>query len=156
MAYGLNQIQLAFEGLLSNMGILYKPILLLAKLSPFSVPPSDKLNSQLANSLQQLGDQRERLTKDTFISSNPEDGLARLENAFQAIVKTAPIAKKLSMAIKSNTLPKKPINFLIEMAYEKNVIDAAEKELLKDAEAKRLDAIQVDSFDKEGYFSTAA
>ena len=153
LAHGLYQIQLAFEGLLQNMNPIFRPLRFLLKVFSFGAPPSDALSTKVAMSFQELNSQREALTKDMFVSSNPEDGIAILENAMKVISKAAPIEKKLLKAIKDKQLPKKPLSQLLSLAYEKAIISHTEKDLLSKAEKEREFAVQVDSFSQKDYLN---
>ena len=57
----------------------------------------------------------------------------------------------MKRAIRKRLLPKKPIDLLIDEALKKSLISKKEHALLSEAEAIRLDAIQVDAFTQKQY-----
>ncbi|MEM6784549.1 MAG: acyl-CoA dehydrogenase domain-containing protein, partial [Bacteroidota bacterium] len=118
--------------------------------------PSDDLGQQVAQAIQRDGDQRERLSNNIYVSSDPTDALGRLEHAFKLVNQAQPVEKKLYKAIKAKQLPKKihPAK-LVAMAVEQGVISPEEATLLQRAEIARTDAIQVDHFSLAEYMATS-
>ena len=121
------------------------------RLIPVGRLSSDKLGSKISNAIQNPGEQRDRFTEGLYIPRDPSEALGELEDAFDAVTATVPLVKKVQSAIRAKTLPKKPVELLVDEAVSKGVLTSEEGNKLRDAEAKRLDAIQVDSFDATEY-----
>ncbi|MEL6703346.1 MAG: acyl-CoA dehydrogenase [Bacteroidota bacterium] len=162
MQYALAQIQEAFDGLYANMEIpgatwLFRgPVAAWSRFNRLGAMPSDDLGQQVAQAIQRDGDQRERLSNNIYVSSDPTDALGRLEHAFRLVNQAQPVEKKLYKAIKAKQLPKKvhPAK-LVAMAVEQGVILPEEADLLQRAEIARTDAIQVDHFSLAEYMATS-
>ena len=112
--YALSRIQTAFEGIFRNFEGPAAPLLRhfgawWCRTNPVGHPPSDALGAQAAATLRRPGAQRDRLTADVYLPTDPAQALGRLERAF--LLNTA------------------------EGAPEDG-----------EAEAARIDALQVDSF----------
>ena len=115
--------------------------------------PTDKLDAQVASSSMKNNAYRDRLLSRLYFSGDSEQPLDRVENAFQAVLNSAGATKKIYKAIKEKTLPKLPIEEILEIALEKSVISEAEYEQLSAAEAARWDAVQVDEFEPKELLS---
>ena len=144
--YALKQIQDGFQGLFANMGPLFAIQNITTRINPIGSGPSDKLSQKVAELMQIDGDQRDRLTTGIYMPDTDTEALGRLDQAFKAVAKTEPIAKKISKAIRKKQLPKQPIYMLIKAAKDAGIITAAEAKALQDAENRRFDAITVDDF----------
>jgi hypothetical protein len=71
-----------------------------------------------------------------------------IERAFLAMVAVQPYEKKLAQAQKEGRLPRKlPFADLLVAALEKGVLNQEEITRLKEADALRYEAIQVDHFE---------
>lgn len=155
MHHAFAQIQEAFEGIFRNLDIpilgslLRGPVLTFWQFNPLGTEPSDRLGSQVAQSLQKSGIVRDRLTTGIHIPTDPDQALGRLEQAFDLVHQADPIIKK----IKSSNRTGFSANLLhvMETAYQSGLISEAEKNLLQAAEKARNDAIQVDAFAMEDY-----
>ncbi len=112
-------------------------------------PPRDRLVGQLAQLLLSDNPSRERLTAGIYVNDRPDDPTGRIESAFQALLKAAPLEVKLRAAQKQGLLPKGGIAELLESALEAHIISASEAELILQSEQARLMAIRVDDFSAE-------
>ena len=88
--HSLDRIQTAFEGICRNFEGPLGPLVRtfgarLVRLAPLGHPPSDRLGGQAAVTLRAPGAQRDRLTADLFLPSDPEEALGRLERAFELV-----------------------------------------------------------------------
>ncbi|WP_072013842.1 acyl-CoA dehydrogenase [Myxosarcina sp. GI1] len=150
--YAFARIQQGFEGILSNMSV---PLLGIVaawwRFNPIGSLPSDKLGGEVARIMQTPGRQRDNLTADIYIPTNTEEALGRLESAFNLMVKSEFVLKKIKNASKLGKLPSGKPEALIRDALETGLITLDEVELLTQAETARNDAIQVDSFTLEEY-----
>lgn len=148
--YSLHRAQ---QSLLATFWLLPNRIpamLLRTALFPFGkpyAPPKDRLVGQLAQILLSDNPSRDRLTAGIYINENPDDAAGRIENAFKAVLKAAPVAAKLHIAQKTGILPKGAIKEVLEQALQTHLITAAEAELLIQSEQAMLNAIRVDDFE---------
>jgi acyl-CoA dehydrogenase len=152
MQYAFAQIQQGFSGILDNMSV---PLLGIVatwwRLNPISRMPADKLGSKVAGMMQTPGRQRDNLTQDIYLPTNPQEALGRLENAFSLVIQAEFILQKIKTAIKENKLPQNKPVMLIRHALEAEIISLDEVELLTQAESACNDAVGVDSFTLEEY-----
>ena len=151
MKYCFHNIQEAIIGIMDNMGGIFKPFSLWARINRFDSQPSDQLGSKIAQMLQFPSEQRDRMTAGIYISTNENDPLARYESAFKHIVDTAYIAKKVTKAMQKGSLTKGPLMAVLQDALAQGIINIDEHERVRIAEEKRYDAIQVDNFDLDTY-----
>ncbi|MBW4490803.1 MAG: acyl-CoA dehydrogenase [Trichocoleus desertorum ATA4-8-CV12] len=157
MQYAFAQIQLAFEGLFANLSIpvlgqaFQGPVLWWWRLNPIGTMPTDELGGKLAQSVEILGAVRDRLTTNIYVPSHPDEALGRLEQAFHLSIQAEGILQTIKTAIREGKLaPAKPEQ-LIDAALATGVITAAAAALIREAEAARNEAIQVDAFSLEEY-----
>jgi acyl-CoA dehydrogenase len=92
--HSLDRIRTAFEGICRNFEGPLGPLVRtfgawLVRLAPLGHPPSDHLGGQAAATLRAPGAQRDRLTADLFLPSDPEEALDRLERAFALVAEAA-------------------------------------------------------------------
>ncbi|MCB0377795.1 MAG: acyl-CoA dehydrogenase [Bdellovibrionales bacterium] len=157
VTHALHEIQNAFDGIFQNLPVpglswLFRgPIRLWSRFNAISGQVSDKTSHKVAQLIQQDSEQRDRLTEGVYMSTNPDDALARLDNAFKMVKKAEAIEKKIKKASKQKVLPRGRVSALIDLALEKAVITPEEHQTIKKSEEMRLDAIQVDDFSQEEY-----
>jgi acyl-CoA dehydrogenase len=153
------EIQKSFEGIFENIKVpglswFFKMVIgSWARMNTTGSDVKDWSSGKIAQLIQVAGPQRDRLTEGVYIPDDVNDQLARLEQAFAAVQAVEPIEKKIKKAVRSRVLPKKATVMLIDEAVEKNVITKEEGEQIRQAEAFRFDAIQVDDFSEEEYHS---
>ncbi|HSG39790.1 MAG TPA: acyl-CoA dehydrogenase domain-containing protein, partial [Thermoanaerobaculia bacterium] len=85
--WSLARIQEAFEGLYRNFEgplafWMRGPAAFWARLNPIGAAPSDREGGRLAAILQTPGEQRDRLTADLHLTTDPDEAVGRLERAF--------------------------------------------------------------------------
>jgi acyl-CoA dehydrogenase len=148
--HSLARIQAAFAGICRNFE---GPFALLVRTfgPPRAEPPSDRLGAQVAAILRTPGAQRDRLTADLFLPSDPNQALGRLERAFALVTETAPIVERIARASRAGQLLRRPPEELLDEALKAGVITPAEAGQVCEAAAARLDAVQVDSFPLKEY-----
>ena len=162
MEYALAQVQQAFDGIFRNfdvplVGWVYRgPIALWSRLNSLGHGPDDKLDMQIARALQTPDARRERLFSGIYVPTEPDQALARLENAFQLCHEAEGLVGKIKQAMRDGRLPKGAPMKSAEAAVTAGVLTADEAKKVADAETVRLDAIQVDSFTEAEYMATAA
>ena len=152
----LGKAQIAIEGLYQNLfgsigKIFIFPFAIWARFNSFSCPASDSLQHKVVKNFIKNGSFRESLTEGIFVSKDKNDNLGRIENALMLHEKSQSAFDKIKTAIKAQTLPRKHAQDLIEMAFEKSVITSEEKNLMQEAAAAVLDAMQVDEYSLEEY-----
>jgi acyl-CoA dehydrogenase len=144
----LYAMQVALEGVLRNFPS--RPLAWLLRLvvlplgRPYA-PPSDRLGHQLAKLLLEPSDARDRLTRNAFTCDDPKDPVGRLENALKQTLKSEPVEEKLQQGLKKRLTPANYLG-LVDEAAARNVLSAAEAQLLRDTHAVVRDAIDVDEF----------
>ncbi|MEM9511241.1 MAG: acyl-CoA dehydrogenase domain-containing protein, partial [Cyanobacteria bacterium P01_E01_bin.48] len=157
MQHAFAQIQTGFVGLFANMRvpllglILRGPVTWMWRLSPIGMPPSDRLGSRVARSLQTPGVQRDRLTARIYIPSDPTEALNRLERTLHASIAAEPALKTIKAALRRGDLPPSKPESWATLALEIDEIDRDEAELVGEAIALRNDVVQVDSFTLDEY-----
>lgn len=148
--------QIAIDGLYQNLfggfgKILVWPFAMWSRFNAFDCPANDALGHAVVKNFIKNGELRDELTDGIFVSDDKNDNLGRIENALRLQEKSEVAREKIKSAIRVKTLPRKPLEDLIEVAKEKNVITLAEKHSLQDAQIAVLDAMQVDEYSLEEY-----
>jgi acyl-CoA dehydrogenase len=152
MDYSLAQMQQALEGILGNLPLPGRSLLLaLARCNPLGTMPTDQQGSRVAQEIQTNGEGRDRLTAGIYLPTHPDEALGRLEQAFQLGDQAEPLKQLLKAASRAGQLPHGSLETLVETALATGLIIATDAQLLRSAEAARLDAIQVDAFTLEAY-----
>lgn len=109
-------------------------------------PPSDALDHAVAATLQRAGDVRDRLTAGMYMPRGEDDRVAVLERAFNAMLESTAIEKKLRKAIKSGDVAGWTFAEQVDNAVAADVLSADEAQQLRSMEAARTAAIRVDDF----------
>ena len=147
--HALHEIQEALLGLLDNLPNRLAAFALGFKLFPrwsrYSAP-NDRLQGQVARSILDGGEARVHLTPEIYIPDVDEPGLGALEGALAKVVAAQPVERKIKDAIRAGTLPKGRVRSRVDEALAAGVITADEVALVREAEAARWDAVQVDAF----------
>jgi acyl-CoA dehydrogenase len=152
MGYSLSQIQKAYEDLYGNfdvplLGWVYRgPVRQLAALNTMGVPSRDGVDMKISEYMMTEGAQRERLFAGMFMPKDPSEPLAKLEYAFRSVNQADATIRKIQHSVRKGILVKQPMTALIGQAVEKQVITAQQAESLREAEAVRREAIQVDDY----------
>ena len=147
LQYAFAQIQQAFDGLFENLPFPFKGVVAFwSRLNPISRTPSDALGSHVAQILQTPGEQRDRLTDGIYLPKDPNEGLGRLEHAFQLVYEAEGIWRKVRRAVREGKVQKDRPEKMVEQAVANGVLTQEEAALLARAEEARNDAIQVDAF----------
>ncbi len=110
-------------------------------------PPDDRLIHQTAAILLDHSPCRDRLTSGIYINNREDDATGRIEIAFDAVLKAAPVEVKIRRAQKQKLLAKGNPSHCCEAAVSQGIITAKETELMTQAELARTAAISVDHFD---------
>ncbi len=149
----LYNTQYAFKGVIKNLPVPVVGRLLNAILFPLTKPyqkPSDATGHRIARLLLSPSETLERLTRGIFISEEPNDPSGRILYAYQQVLKTSALDKRLRENRKNGTLQADDANLLQE-ARDKNVITEDEFKQLEHTREAVLNAIKVDEFSGEGW-----
>jgi len=157
--HSLAQVQSAFDGILANLDVpvlgalLRGPVALWSRLNPVGAPPSDRLGARAAATITRPGAVRDRLTAGIFLPTSPGEPTARIERALRLAAEAAPLLDRLRRAVREGRLPAgAPPESLVEPALAAGVLDEREAAAVREAEAARLDVIEVDAFTEEEFF----
>lgn len=124
-----------------------------ARINPVGAPPTDVMSHAAALCIQSDGEQFRRLAAGTFLPDGESRGLGRLLRAFRIVTQAHPAAERIIRAQKAGKLTRGLLPAEVaDEALKARLIDAAEADLLRQALAARIDAIQVDEFRPEAYF----
>ena len=153
-------IQAAFDGIFKNLSFSrFNPIRLVVFLvrkwnnfNSLSSGVRDKLVTEVVDSVINIkSNVRDNLTKGIYIPKDGEEPLALYDNAYNLVLNTYVVEKKIKTAMREKRLDKQPVKFALADALSKNIISQFEHDDLKKAIEARLDAIQVDDFSEEEY-----
>ncbi|MCG8372974.1 MAG: acyl-CoA dehydrogenase [Balneolales bacterium] len=136
------RMQVAFDGILSEIKVpglswAFRLMAVWNRLNPIGSYPSDKLGHEVAQAMQTVGEQRDRITHGIFIPTDPKEAVGRYEHALNLIAEAAPVYKKMYVAMKKRELEKASVPNLIDPALEKGIITKEEAELARSAEDAR-------------------
>jgi acyl-CoA dehydrogenase len=110
--------------------------------------PSDRLDHQLAQLLQQPSATRSRLGRGQYLTPGENNPFGQLEEALQHIIAAEVIHKRLCRET-GKTLPFTRLDQLAQQARKEGKINDDEARILIQAEESRLRSINVDDFDPE-------
>ena len=159
MKYCLTQIQKAFDGIFCNINVkgltwLFKFFLRTwSDVNTLAENINDDLVYKVSNAILTDGSARDNLTEGIYLPNDKTQHIARLEHAFQVILRSENSERKIRNAIRKKQLPKTKVRFVIDEALSKSIISQTEYDELKESAELRLDAIQVDSFTQEEYLN---
>lgn len=158
MATAFQKIQDGFDGIFANLDVpvlsffFSGPIRWWSRFNFIGLAASDRLTHRVADALLYNQEQRDRLTAGIYAPTAEGEQYARLEHAYAKIREAEAVDKKIRAAVHAKKLNKKS-KTLLDDALKAGVITAAEQAVISEAEALRLDAIQVDEFTPEEYLS---
>jgi acyl-CoA dehydrogenase len=113
------------------------------------------MTQRVARIMQKQGAQRDRLCEGTYMSSDPDDPLVKLEKAYRATLAADKVGVRIKDAIRRRELPRLAPITLLDEALEKGIINENDVAIVCKAEELRTDAITVDSFSESEYLATA-
>ena len=112
--------------------------------------PDDRTGHRVARLLLSPSDTLDRLTQGICMNNRPEDPAGRIGFAFDLVMKTSDLDKRIREARKNGELQASDTD-LYEEARQKNIIDDNELALLQQKEEAVLNAIRVDEFSFSGW-----
>ncbi|TAA48476.1 MULTISPECIES: acyl-CoA dehydrogenase [Corallincola] len=154
LQHHLHAIGVAFDGFFANFSNPILSTILKRIIFPWGIrykAPKDKVATQICSSMLKPGVLRERLSHLCYVGAGEDDATGVMERAFVAMFESQSLEKRLGKAQRAGRLPKRiPFAELIEHAFAAKLIDDKEAAQLREAEALRYHAIQVDSFNEMG------
>ena len=148
-ANGLNRFEQALRGVIENFPNPAARMLLRVLVFPFGrhyFPARDSLGSKIVRSALGPGEVRDRLTRDIYISNDPDDPTGLLEVTLRKVVAAEEAEKKLERAVRAGTVRRFHGLDWIAAAAEAGSITESEAQLLREAEALTQRVIAVDHF----------
>jgi hypothetical protein len=147
--YCLYHIQYAFERFFNNFPKPFLARILKFIVFPLGRPyqlPTDKQDAQLVYPMTQVSNFRDRMTQDCYLGKNQEDATGRIELAFNQLMKTEAIRKKLKKLKKEGAQRKLTIEQQLKSALAEKILTSLEIEEFLLAKKLQQDAMQVDAF----------
>ena len=151
-ANGLHRFEEALRGAVENFPNPAVRVLLRVLVFPFGrhyFPAPDALGSKIVRLSIEPGEVRDRLTRDIFISNDPDDPTGLLEVALKKVVAAEEAEKKLERAIRAGTVRRYHGIDWVAAAAEAGSITESEALLLREVEALTARVIAVDHFAPE-------
>lgn len=161
LKYGLQQIQNGFDGIYDNLQIpglswfVKGWIGAWSRINSMGSHITDNLTHAMVDKMLTPGPQRERLFDGIFVSQVEGEQTHRLEKAFEIVHKAESAERKIKKAVREGVLPKKKAHLLIDEALAKRVITEDEVKMIKESDAVRFDAVQVDDFSEVEFTSNS-
>ena len=154
MEESLGESERALDELLSNFPNKVLGCLLRVIVFPFGrrhTGPSDALDAEVAAVIGRAkGDPTlEELLAGCYRPQSAEDPVGALQHAYDLLGASHPLQKKLHSALKSGQVKPMAGEHAIDAALQAGVLQPAEAQTLRDAEAARRKVIDVDDFSKE-------
>ena len=154
MEESLGEAERALDELLSNFPNKVLGSLLRVIVFPFGrrhTGPSDALDAEVAAVIGRAkGDPTlEELLAGCYRPQSAEDPVGALQHAYDLLGASHPLQKKLHAALKSGQVKPTAGEHAIDAALQAGVLQPAEAQTLRDAEAARRKVIDVDDFSKE-------
>lgn len=148
-ANGLHRFEEALRGTIENFPNAFLRPVLRVLVFPYGrhyYPAPDALASRVVRPVLAPGEVRDRLTRDMFVSDDPDDPTGLLELAFRKVVAVEEAEKKLERAIRTGIVRRYHGRDWIAEAADAGSITESEAALLREAEVLTQRAIAVDHF----------
>ncbi|WP_072391837.1 acyl-CoA dehydrogenase [Hyphomicrobium sp. CS1GBMeth3] len=151
-ANGLHRFEEALRGTVENFPNRAARALLRVLVFPFGrhyYPAPDELGSRIARTVLEPGEVRDRLTRDIYVTEDPDDATGLLEVALKKVVAAEEAEKKLERAVRTGVVHRYHGRDWIAEAADAGSITESEALLLREAEALTQRVIAVDHFAPE-------
>ncbi len=150
MQNSLFRFQEALVGAIQNYPV--RPLRLVLRLLIFPLganhkPGSDELGHTVAELVQKPGDTLDRLSRNIYISHDPEDITGRLEVAFKQAIIAEPAQKKIDLAIRKGKIKRILGTDWVSEAEKEGILTKREADVVRESEKLAEKALQVDHFD---------
>ncbi|MBE9568554.1 MAG: acyl-CoA dehydrogenase [Proteobacteria bacterium] len=149
----LFNIQTAIKGIMKNLPVPFIGAICNFIIFPLTKPyqrPNDKLGHKVARVILSPGAARDRLAGGIFESDDIDNATGRITHAFELVIKTEYLQRKLRDAFKQGRLSSRGTDAYDE-AKASNIISDIEYDLLIETEAAIQNAIKVDEFSFSGW-----
>ena len=149
---GLYRFQQALRGTIDNFPVAPARILMRWLVFPFGDhyrPAPDALGHTIVRKVLEPGDFRDRLTRDIFVSKDPNDPTGILEVTLEKVIAAEQVERKLDRAVRAGTVKRFHGIDWIGDAVTKDVLTADEAVLLREVDELTARVIAVDHFDPE-------
>ena len=146
----LYDLQQAMDGFLANLPSRMLAAVLRKVIFPWGLtlkPASDRIGTQVARSLMELGPTRTRLTKGMFVSADETDPVGVLEPALKAMLETEPVEQKLRKLGRDGKFKTITARERLAEALAGGIITQQEFDAVTRARKLKRDVIMVDDFD---------
>lgn len=148
----LSRFYASLERVIGNFPNL--PVRLLMRVLVFPLgnwtrPAKDRIAKPMVALVLEPTASRDRLTREVFISKDPDDNLGALEAAFIKAVETEEMNRRLERAVKSGKVKRFIGHDFIGEAVKQGIVTAEEGEQLRQREALFAKIIAVDHFDPD-------
>jgi acyl-CoA dehydrogenase len=158
--FALREIQLAFEGIYANfdaplIGLWMRTVgSWILRLNPLARPLSDALSHRSALCIDHWDEQYKRLVEGVFHPPESYPGVGRLMRAFRLVTEAHPAAERIILAQRAKKLTRGLLPAEVaDEAVKAGIVNNMEAQLLKQALAARLDAIEVDVFTPDQFYA---
>ncbi len=146
----LYDLQQAMDGFLANLPSRVLAAVLRKVIFPWGLtlkPASDRVGTQVARSLMELGPTRDRLTKGMFVSADESDPVGVLVPALKAMLETEPVEQKLRKLGRDGKFKAITARERLAEALAGGIITQQEFDAVTRARKLKRDVIMVDDFD---------
>jgi acyl-CoA dehydrogenase len=146
----LYRFQEALAGAIDNFPAAWARLLMRALVFPLGRhyrPASDRLGHEIVQLVIVPGEVRDRLTRHMYVTKDPRDPTGLLEVALEKVIAAEGAERKIERAVRAGTVHRFHGVDWIGEAERKGIIDAAEAQLVREAEALTDRVIAVDDFD---------
>ena len=149
----LNNIQKAFDEIFANLfdskilHFLTTPMRWYARINRMGKEIKDRDSKKIAQSILKSGELRDHLTEGVYSGGR----LKELDDTLKLHEEASRLMGKIKKAMRQKVLPKEPVDTLLDMALDKEVLTSQEHKTLKEAYAAKHELIQVDSYKIEDY-----
>jgi acyl-CoA dehydrogenase len=140
----------AIVGALDNFPVAWAGVLMRPLVFPFGVWPrqaSDQEGKVIARAVLEPGEFRDRLTRDVFITKDPNDKIGLLEYTLEKTIAAEDADKKLERAIRTGEVQRYYNNDWIAEAKTKGILSEDEARSLAELRDLTARVIAVDHFD---------
>jgi acyl-CoA dehydrogenase len=140
----------ALAGTLDNFPLRWVGLLMRPLVFPYGFsrnPASDRDGKAIARAALQPGEHRDRLTRDIYITDDPNDRMGLLEHTLNKVIAAEEADKKLERAIRKGDVRRFYNNDWIADAEARGVITAEEAKSLAELRDLTARVIAVDDFD---------
>jgi acyl-CoA dehydrogenase len=144
------KMQDALDGVLRNFPIRPVAWMLRALVFPIGLrerAPSDRLGHRVCTLLLAPSETRNRLVEGVYLTPNANNVPGRMHHALDKVIASEPVERKVVKAIKAGQIVALEAAAQLDEAVQKNVITAAERDLLAEVRVLTNEFIAVDDFD---------